>query len=146
MRQVAEMRHHRRTFLDLADAFERLVPLKPAQLGKSVDLRRIVEHVVAERRNQKLPVHERSQRQEDEAALRTIAAPVCRAAFGQLTERCIAAAEHGKISRMAREATRDGNLGQRPQKGEVAHPFNDMPLDEPAERLFEFERLAVPGG
>ena len=75
---IAEMRHHRRTFLDLADAFEWLVPLQPAQFGKSVDLRRIVQHVAAECRDQALPLHEWRQRQKDEAALRTIAAPVRR--------------------------------------------------------------------
>ena len=70
---------------------------QPAQLGKSVDLRRVVQHIAAERRDQALPVHERRQRQEDEAAFRTVAAPVGSAALGRLAERGVAAAEHREI-------------------------------------------------
>ena len=137
------MRHRGGTLFDLAHAFERLVALQPAQFGKSVDLRRVIQHVAAECRDQARPVDEWCQRQEDEAAFRTVAAPVARTPLRRLTERGIAAAEHRQVVRMACEAARNGNLRQRPQQGEILSPSTTCRSSNWLSACSKLERLAV---
>src|SRR5262245_45410115 len=62
-------------FLLVADALERLVPADAGELGEAGELALVVEQVAAEDLAQVLRGAERREHQEDEAALRAVAAP-----------------------------------------------------------------------
>src|SRR5712671_4045329 len=113
---VSEVRHDAGALGGFSDAFEGLVILQAAQLGKAVALRLVVQNIAAKDPDQLRFRDERRKRKEHEPAFRAVTAPVPPARCARLPKGRIAAAEYSKIRGMIRKAPSNLYLRQRPQQ------------------------------
>src|SRR5215471_2808798 len=119
VRAGCEIRHHRRAFGGLPDAFERFLAPETPLFPKPVALACVVEKIAAENFDQVRFREKRRKRKEDKSAFRAIAAPVTPTSGGCLPEGGIAATKFSEIRRIFRESAGDLDFRQRPQQRKV---------------------------
>src|SRR5262245_6034127 len=117
-RVAREQPDRRDRLLVLTDALERLVPADAGQLGEPGEPALVVEQIAPEDVAQVLGRGERGEHEEDEAALRAVAAPRVPAQLRVEPEDRVAARERPVVLLHPGEGTRDRELRRRAQERE----------------------------